>query len=174
MWLVRPMLGLARAASEALCRAGGVVWHEDGTNQDRSRWRARLRAEVLPVLRAMRPDVHVRAGEAGELLWEAAGALEREASALVARARRDAQGGLAWTRGDVGAVGMGVLGEAMRRVRAELVGVRHADRLRTRDVRAIHQAIADPDAREREWTMAGVRIGLDSEWLRVRASEPRP
>lgn len=55
--LVRPMLDATHADAVALCRALGQPWREDHTNADVSRTRARLRADVLPVLRELHGDV---------------------------------------------------------------------------------------------------------------------
>jgi tRNA(Ile)-lysidine synthase len=50
--LVRPLLGLTRAQTEAACRAEGITWWEDPHNADRSFLRSRVRHAVLPVLEA--------------------------------------------------------------------------------------------------------------------------
>ena len=49
--LVRPMLGATRDQALDLLRALGQDWREDVTNTDTARTRARLRRDVLPVLR---------------------------------------------------------------------------------------------------------------------------
>lgn len=59
--LVRPMLGATHEQAVAYLRAIGQEWREDATNSDVSRARARLRLEVLPVLREMKGDAANRA-----------------------------------------------------------------------------------------------------------------
>ena len=54
--LVRPMLGVDRAAVGNILADLDQPWCEDHTNTDTTRLRARLRHDVLPVLRAVRPD----------------------------------------------------------------------------------------------------------------------
>ena len=54
--LVRPMLGVDRAAAHSLLADLNQPWCEDHTNSDTSRLRARLRQDVLPVLRAISPN----------------------------------------------------------------------------------------------------------------------
>ncbi|MEM1212744.1 MAG: tRNA lysidine(34) synthetase TilS [Planctomycetota bacterium] len=56
-WLVRPMLGVTRAVVLDYLERLGQGWREDASNGDVSRARARLRAEVLPGLRALNPRV---------------------------------------------------------------------------------------------------------------------
>lgn len=70
--LIRPMLGVDHAAAVALLSEIGQPWREDATNRDASRWRAKLRAEVLPVLRAMRPDAAGKANDTARRLADAA------------------------------------------------------------------------------------------------------
>lgn len=55
--LIRPMLGCTHDQATALLAQLDQPWREDATNTDRSRTRARLRHEVLPVLRDLRPSV---------------------------------------------------------------------------------------------------------------------
>lgn len=74
-YLVRPLLGEARASLEAWLRMRGVVWVEDDSNVDERFDRNYLRARVLPLLRARWPAAATVAtrsaahlGEARELL----------------------------------------------------------------------------------------------------------
>lgn len=46
--LIRPLLGLSRAAVRAFVIEAGATWREDASNEDRSRARNFLRHEVLP------------------------------------------------------------------------------------------------------------------------------
>ncbi|MEM8739170.1 MAG: tRNA lysidine(34) synthetase TilS [Planctomycetota bacterium] len=66
--LIRPMLGATRAEAVELLEHLGQSWREDATNRDPSRTRARLRHEVLPVLRELRPSVARKALELSEAL----------------------------------------------------------------------------------------------------------
>jgi tRNA(Ile)-lysidine synthase len=49
--IVRPLLGVSRAAVEAWLRERGIEWREDATNRDSSLDRNALRHDVLPMLR---------------------------------------------------------------------------------------------------------------------------
>lgn len=66
--LIRPMLGVTRADAERLCELGGWKPNEDPTNADTSRLRARLRHDVLPVLRGVAPGVHERVLETSRVM----------------------------------------------------------------------------------------------------------
>ncbi len=59
--LIRPMLEVTRAAAEDFLRQIGQSWREDHTNADVTRMRARLRHEVLPVLREIQTDAPEKA-----------------------------------------------------------------------------------------------------------------
>ncbi|GIV60213.1 tRNA lysidine(34) synthetase TilS [Rhodocaloribacter litoris] len=49
--VIRPLLGVPRAAIEAYARAEGLRWREDPSNADPRYRRGRLRAEIMPRLR---------------------------------------------------------------------------------------------------------------------------
>lgn len=68
--LIRPLLDATHDEALALLKDMGQDWREDATNQDPSRTRARLRQEVLPVLRSLRPSVARKAVELGDALRE--------------------------------------------------------------------------------------------------------
>lgn len=68
--LLRPMLGATHEQAVGFLEQLGQDWREDATNQDRSRTRARLRHEVLPVLRELRPSVARKAVELSDALRE--------------------------------------------------------------------------------------------------------
>lgn len=75
--LIRPMLRVDRAAITGYLHDLGQTWREDATNGDLKQWRARLRHQVLPVLRELRLDAAMKATDTAERLAEAAAALER-------------------------------------------------------------------------------------------------
>ncbi|MBH07369.1 MAG: tRNA lysidine(34) synthetase TilS [Phycisphaeraceae bacterium] len=54
--LIRPMLGVDHQAALQFVSTLGQTWREDLTNNDRHQHRARLRHEVMPVLRQIRPN----------------------------------------------------------------------------------------------------------------------
>lgn len=54
--LIRPLLGLTRAAINAYCRQLGLEPRQDSTNQDPAYARNRLRLEVIPALERINPQ----------------------------------------------------------------------------------------------------------------------
>lgn len=78
--LLRPLLSLTREETRAYCARRGLTFHDDPTNLDH-RPRARLRAEVLPVLERLSPGAIRR-------LADAAGRLRADDDYLEARAAR--------------------------------------------------------------------------------------
>lgn len=166
--LVRPMLVVGRAQAESLCREAGVGWREDPTNSDASRWRARIRRDVAPVLRTLRPGVERRAAAAAASLREAADVVRERATSLRALARAGPRGGLTWDRGMLAGQTAIVLGELLRIVRKEWSGDRQADRLASRSVLAITRGLRDPDRRSRRWAVAGIIVEADSRCVLAR------
>ena len=74
--LIRPMLNATRADAVAFLQQLEQPWCEDPTNADRSRTRARLRHEVLPVLRDLRPSVARQAVRLSDRVREAVQCLD--------------------------------------------------------------------------------------------------
>lgn len=69
--LVRPLLELTREQTGDYCRARTLRWADDPSNADRRFARARLRHEVLPVLRTLNPQAEAAiARTLGELREE--------------------------------------------------------------------------------------------------------
>src|SRR4051812_37833540 len=74
--LVRPLLGMTRAETEAYCRAHGLSWRTDPTNADPSFTRARVRHELLPLLERVAPGAERTIARTAELLRDEAEALD--------------------------------------------------------------------------------------------------
>lgn len=89
--VVRPLLTVERAVVRAYARACGLEWVEDPSNASRAFLRNRVRLELLPAVRAARPDFENEMWEIGA----AAGRWRREVEKLVAErcpVRRTADG----------------------------------------------------------------------------------
>jgi tRNA(Ile)-lysidine synthase len=54
--LVRPLLGVSREQTAAHCRARGLAWREDASNESPQFARNRLRRELLPALRSLHDE----------------------------------------------------------------------------------------------------------------------
>jgi tRNA(Ile)-lysidine synthase len=70
--LVRPLLCFTREQTTAYCRERGLTWREDATNASPAFARNRIRAELVPALRAVHPAAERNVLRVAELLrWEA-------------------------------------------------------------------------------------------------------
>lgn len=77
--LLRPLLDVARDETRAYCGRAGLAFHDDPTNED-DRPRARIRAEVLPVLERLSPGATRHVARTAAILRSDDDALERLAS----------------------------------------------------------------------------------------------
>jgi tRNA(Ile)-lysidine synthase len=68
--LVRPLLSLTRAQTAGYCRARGLAWREDSSNDDERFARARVRAGLAPALRAVHPAAESNVLRTAQLLRE--------------------------------------------------------------------------------------------------------
>ena len=66
-WLIRPLLDIERAETEAFCRRRGIPFRTDETNLDRRILRNRIRLETLPVFARVDPAVVRHLGRLSEL-----------------------------------------------------------------------------------------------------------
>ena len=66
--LVRPLLAATRAETRAYCEGRGLAWREDPSNEDPRYARARVRHELLPVLRELNPAAERTIAETALLL----------------------------------------------------------------------------------------------------------
>jgi tRNA(Ile)-lysidine synthase len=66
--LVRPLLELTREQTAAYCRARGLDWCEDASNEDTRYARARVRAGLVPALRAVHPAAEANVLRTARLL----------------------------------------------------------------------------------------------------------
>ena len=86
--LVRPLLGLERADTEAYCRVRGLRWRDDATNESDRYARGRVRNRVVPALESVHPAARANVLRTAELLREEARVLDEVvATALAGRDR---------------------------------------------------------------------------------------
>jgi tRNA(Ile)-lysidine synthase len=74
--LVRPLLGVTREETAAHCRARGLAWREDATNDSPVYARNRIRANLLPALREIHPAAERNLVRTAELLRDEAEVLD--------------------------------------------------------------------------------------------------
>jgi tRNA(Ile)-lysidine synthase len=68
--LVRPLLGVTREETGAWCRARGLQWRDDATNESDEYARGRVRHGLLPALEAVDPRAAANVVRTAELLRE--------------------------------------------------------------------------------------------------------
>jgi len=68
--LIRPLLALSREQTAAYCRARGLSWREDESNDDERFARARVRNRLVPALRAVHPAAEANVLRTASLLRE--------------------------------------------------------------------------------------------------------
>jgi tRNA(Ile)-lysidine synthetase-like protein len=145
--LLRPLLWSRRAECEDLCRAAGVPWVHDPTNDDLNYSRARLRHEVMPILDELWPDAAKRAAASAELVRAAQAALEKQlydtfGDASVAR----------WRRSRLAPLGEPIIAAGLRRAALYLAPAA-ADKIGQRQLIEAAEAIraSGGGAREFNW-----------------------
>jgi tRNA(Ile)-lysidine synthase len=74
--LIRPLLHMTRAETEAYCRDAGLEWRTDPSNFDPRFTRARVRHELLPLLERIAPGAERTIAATAELLRDEAEALD--------------------------------------------------------------------------------------------------
>jgi tRNA(Ile)-lysidine synthase len=84
--LVRPLLGVGRAATAAHCTARGLPWREDASNASDAYARSRLRHGLLPALRAIHPAAEANVLRTLALLRDEAAVLDAAVDAALAAA----------------------------------------------------------------------------------------
>jgi len=89
--LVRPLLEVTREETREYCRARGLDWVEDRSNVDPRFARARVREEVVPVLRELNPAAERTIVETSRLLADEAEVLERTVDEVLVRLGTQAQ-----------------------------------------------------------------------------------
>jgi tRNA(Ile)-lysidine synthase len=83
--VVRPLLGVTREQTAAHCVARGLRWREDATNESDAYARGRVRAGLVPALRAVHPAAEANVLRTAELLREETQLLDGLVEAEVTR-----------------------------------------------------------------------------------------
>jgi tRNA(Ile)-lysidine synthase len=84
--LIRPLLGVWRAATEAWCAEHGLPWREDPTNASSDFARNRARHGLVPALRELHPAAEANVLRTVELLRDEAAVLDAVVAAVLAEA----------------------------------------------------------------------------------------
>jgi len=171
--LLRPMLAVTRAEVRQFLTTYTQPWREDHTNADVSRWRAKLRAQVLPVLKEIRPDAAAKAVTLAAHLREVQRVLDGAIAAAADHVVVE-EGSLARSftldrvdmRTWAAAVRRGLLHRLLR-----AAGV-PADRLGRRVLNPILRACADTIGGERVFNLgAGVKIFVRRDVVKIQGKK---
>jgi tRNA(Ile)-lysidine synthase len=84
--LVRPLLRLTRAQTATYCRARGLSWRDDETNEQDRFARGRVRAALVPALRAIHPAAESNVLALAEILRDEAEVLDELVADVLAGA----------------------------------------------------------------------------------------
>jgi len=150
--LLRPMLAISREEAESLCVSAGVFppgygipsWANDHTNEDTAHLRNRVRHEILPHLRALRPGLPARAARNAEWFRQLGGLLRDQAIRVDRDARlRDEPEARVWCRSALAEALPVVAGEVIRRAVGEVSLSGGLDRLDGEKLATITAAIGD-------------------------------
>lgn len=157
--LVRPMLMLSRDQARHLCRDAGHEWREDATNADLSRLRAAVRHRVLPEILRAAPGFLRQGASTALVMRGVEEALEAQARALLAAAERGTAS-LQWTRAGLACQPALAIAGALKLGARHLLAGRLADRLPSRNLLGVAQAIRDAstDPRRFQWAGLDVRV----------------
>jgi tRNA(Ile)-lysidine synthase len=116
--LLRPLLGTRKAALAAWARARGVPWREDASNADPRYDRNRLRAEVVPALAAVNPNLVETLCREARVLADEADYLDRAAADALAPLVRAEGGGTVLDRAGLAALHPALARHALARLLA--------------------------------------------------------
>jgi tRNA(Ile)-lysidine synthase len=163
--VIRPMLKTDRAKAIAFLKLLNQPWQEDHTNADLTRLRARLRHDVLPVLRDISADAAGKAVELGDHLRHVHRLIETE----VARHHEHIDNNSAARtidRGEARLMNPVVLSALLRRLLTEAGCA--ADKLGLRALGPIIHAIGDIQGGQRSFALSdGVTVTLSRNEVRI-------
>ncbi len=155
--VIRPMLAVTRQSAERICKACGVTWRHDASNDDTARTRAAIRAGVMPELERISQGATMRMARAAQLNEQLYEVLGHEADRLRDRGQA-AENGRVWQRKALRGAHPLVLGEMVRASAGES-GLDKSSAQLEHLIEAI---------RDRSGELRLIRVG-DSMWV-VRAS----
>jgi len=152
IYLIRPMLAVDREVAMQFLKSLNQPWCEDHTNADTTRLRARLRRDVLPILRELKPDVVVRAAALSDQLQQARRVLDDAINVVMDRVIiHDHNRTL--DRTDARMLRTIVLTGVLRQLLITCGS--HKDRLTSRAMRPLIRAIRDTTGGGREFQFSG-------------------
>lgn len=172
--LIRPLLDTGPAALRHWLESIRQTWCEDATNRDVTRWRARLRRDVLPVLRQLRPDASRQAAHAADHLRSVDRMLQQQAKNWLTNHAPEATRIGADQPGSSCRVDRQALVELHPALRHAVIAqlIRGSRQLRHDELERIGQAVTDHHTHRRKWQPGEVYVELTARELIVHTHEP--
>jgi tRNA(Ile)-lysidine synthase len=163
--IIRPMLAVSRAEVIDYLTTLNQDWREDHTNADVSRWRARLRAEVLPVLEHIRPGAGRKATAYADHLRDVHRVLDDAVEGALGVV--DIENGTAGFDREAGRRLRRVVLSGLLRELLANAGV-PGDKLGARQVGRVVRAVRDGEGGERSFSFAGgVSVWVTRDRVRI-------
>ena len=171
--LVRPMLCVDRADVCKYLSDLGQTWRHDHTNTDPTRWRARLRRDVLPVLHDLRPGAGARAVALADHLCHVASWLESQVCDVVKQEVTQAGDAIVIPRAAARKLPRAVVAGVLRH--ALLQAGAGADDVGQSTLEPIMRAVSDRRGGTRSFDIAhGITIELTAQHVRIFPSQIPP
>lgn len=158
--LARPMLGVRRQDVLDYLHTINQSWREDHTNADVTRWRARLRRDVLPVLRELRPDAAARALAATEHFRDLSRLLDEQIARAADHVLREGET-RSLDRMTARLLPGVVLAGLVRRVLLEMAA--GSDKLSRQAITPVVRAIRDGQGGQRRFEIGGAVVVVTRE-----------
>ncbi len=162
--VIRPLLSTGREEIRRWLAANAIPWREDASNESNAFLRNRIRAEVLPVMRALDPHVEQALGRIAGMAAVDEEYWNREAARTLDRLGGESSEGWVIDQRELGrlhpALRSRVLREALRRVRGDL---RRLDWLDVDRIDALAMGVAG----EGRIDIPGARVLRSMSWVRM-------
>ena len=159
--LIRPMLAIEQSDILDLLQQLDQPWQEDATNADTTRTRARLRHEVIPLLKDIQPGAAEKAGDLADHFRDLCQLVQQQAKAVTGETRVEAL-----DRKQARALNPVVLSELLRCALIEAGAP--ADRLSNNVLAPMVRAAQDHAGGVRSFTFAGgICLSIDRDTMRI-------
>lgn len=174
--VIRPLLNQTHADCMTLCRTIGWHWSEDPSNRNTNQRRNRIRADVMPALMSIGPDLDRRIHRTTDQLAELSRFLRESAQALAAEASVEPLGGvgqvMAFDRTSLTASNRVVAAEVIRQSAIHLGAP--ARSLSAEALNSVARAMADSQRHPRMLELpGGVTVRITSRIVSLTSDLPR-
>jgi len=160
--ILRPMLGVTRAEIEGLCADAGLGWRHDHTNDDLGYLRNRIRHEVIPVLRAIEPDVALRASSLAGACRATSEVIERVVREGVVAQADQSDGRWIWPRDALRGAPEAVLCEVMFVYVREVLGGVGSDSINRRVIEPVVRSIKSDGTDPHVYRVGPIVVHVDA------------